>query len=238
MEHFSQLIGMAKQGDKDARNTLVQENTGLVWSIVKRFLGRGCEADDLFQIGVIGLLKAIDYFEESYQVKFSTYAVPMITGELRRYLRDNTMLKVSRSVKENLVLIKKCTKQLSDSLGREPVMDEIAEATGLCREDILTASEAGMEVESLHKVIYQGDGSSIELMDRIEDETNANEKLINHVFVKEMLQELGDKERQIIVGRYFEQKTQSQLARELGMTQVQVSRMEKKILQGMRTKLA
>lgn len=236
MERIFQLLKRAQQGDKEARNTLVEENTGLVWSIVRRFSGRGHEPEDLFQIGTIGLLKAIDYFNVDYDVKFSTYAVPMITGEIKRFLRDDGMIKVSRTIKDHGMCIKKCTQELSDRLGREPTPSEIAGASGLSLEDVVTAMEALSQVESLHQVIYQGDGSSIELMDKLEDGKDENERVINRFFVRDMLKGLNEEEQKIIVWRYYDQETQSQIARKLGISQVQVSRMEKKILQGVRNR--
>lgn len=234
MERILYLLNRAKQGDKEARNTLVEENVGLVWSIVKRFTNRGYDPEDLFQIGSIGLMKAVDYFNTDYDVKFSTYAVPMITGEIKRFLRDDGMIKVSRSIKDNACHVHKSAEKLAAKLGREPTPSEIAEDTGLAGEDVVAALEAGAEVESLHKVIYQGDGSSIELLDRIEDTKNENEHLINRFFIKDMLDKLSADEKNIIVWRYFEQKTQSQIAKKLGISQVQVSRLEKRILETMR----
>lgn len=234
MERILYLLNRAKQGDKEARNTLVEENVGLVWSIVKRFTNRGYDPEDLFQIGSIGLMKAVDYFNTDYDVKFSTYAVPMITGEIKRFLRDDGMIKVSRSIKDNACHVHKSAEKLAAKLGREPTPSEIAEDTGLAGEDVVAALEAGAEVESLHKVIYQGDGSSIELLDRIEDTKNENEHLINRFFIRDMLDKLSADEKNIIVWRYFEQKTQSQIAKKLGISQVQVSRLEKRILETMR----
>lgn len=234
MERILGLLNCAKQGDKEARNTLVEENVGLVWSIVKRFTNRGYDPEDLFQIGVIGLIKAIDYFDLSYDVKFSTYAVPMIAGEIKRFFRDDGMIKVSRSIKDHGALVRKAIEHLSDELGREPTTEEIAKACNLSMEDVVVAIEAAAEVESLNKVLYQGDGGQILLMDRIEDSVNVQEKIINQYFVRDMLSRLPEEEKQIIVWRYYEQKTQSQIAKKLGISQVQVSRMEKRILESMR----
>lgn len=234
MERILDLLNRAKQGDKEARNTLVEENVGLVWSIVRRFGGRGYDPEDLFQIGAIGLMKAIDYFNTDYDVKFSTYAVPMITGEIKRFLRDDGMIKVSRSIKDNACHVHKAAAALSAQYGRDATIGEIAEETGLTREDVLTAMDAGAEVESLHKVIYQGDGNSILLMDKLEDNKDACEDIVNRFFIRHMLDSLGENEKKLIIWRYFQQKTQSQIARKLGVSQVQVSRMEKRILETMR----
>ena len=236
MERVLELLKRAQQGDKEARNTLVEENVGLVWSIVRRFTGRGYEPEDLFQIGTIGLMKAVDYFNAEYEVRFSTYAVPMITGEIKRFLRDDGMLKVSRTIKDNAYHISKCSEALTKRLGREPTPTELSKETGLTIEEVVSAFSAVAEVESLHKVIYQGDGTSIELMDKLEDTRDENEAVINRFFVKDMLSGLNENEKNIIIWRYYDQQTQSQIARKLGISQVQVSRLEKKILQGMRMK--
>lgn len=160
----------------------------------------------------------------------------MITGEIKRFLRDDGMIKVSRTIKDNACHIKKCAQELTDRLGREPTPAELSQASQIPVEDVVTALSAAAEVESLHKVIYQGDGSSIELLDKLEDTKDENEAIINRFFVRDMLSELNENEKNIIIWRYYEQKTQSQIARKLGISQVQVSRMEKKILQGMRMK--
>ncbi len=234
MERILGLLNRAKQGDKEARNTLVEENVGLVWSIVKRFTNRGYDPEDLFQIGVIGLIKAIDYFDMDYDVKFSTYAVPMIAGEIKRFFRDDGMIKVSRSIKDHGIQVRKAIEHLSDVLGREPTTEEIAKESNLSMEDVVIAIEAAAEVESLNKVLYQGESGQILLMDRIEDSVNMPEKVINQYFVRDMLSKLPEDEKKIILWRYYEQKTQSQIAKKLGISQVQVSRMEKRILESMR----
>ena len=236
MDRVLELLKRAQKGDKEARNTLIEENVGLVWSIVRRFSGRGYEPEDLFQVGTIGLMKAVDYFDDAYDVRFSTYAVPMITGEIRRFLRDDGMIKVSRTIKDHAGLVRKCCVKLAERLGREPTPAELAKETGLSAEDVVAAMMSGAQVESLHKVVYQGDGSSIELMDRLEDTRDENEAVLNRFLVRDMLSGLNDEEKKIIIWRYFEQKTQSQIARKLGISQVQVSRLEKKILRGIRMK--
>ena len=161
------LIVRSKNGDKEAREKVITENIGLVWSIVKRFMGRGCEAEDLFQIGCIGLMKAVDKFDISYDVKLSTYAVPMIAGEIKRFLRDDSMVKISRVLKENGLKAKIATERMSCLLGREPTLEEVAEEAGLTCEDVVLAMEAGAEVESLYKSVYQSDGSEIYLVDKV-----------------------------------------------------------------------
>ena len=229
------LIQKARQGDKVAREQVINANVGLVWSIVKRFLGRGQEADDLFQIGVIGLMKAIDKFDLSYDVMFSTYAVPMIAGEIKRFLRDNnSLIKMSRSIKENGWKIKVAKEKLAYELGRDATMEELAAATELSLEDVVTALEANSEVESIYKTVYQGDGNEIYLVDRIQEEKNETEQLINRMTVEQLLDNLSEEEKILITSRYFEDKTQVETAKLLGISQVQVSRLEKKILLKMR----
>lgn len=229
-----QLIEAAHQGDKDARDRLVVENMGLIWSIVRRFSGRGHELEDLFQIGSIGLLKAIDKFDTSYDVKLSTYAVPMIAGEIKRFLRDDGMIKVSRSLKEAAGKAKLATQKLQETNGREPTLEEVAAEIGISSEELVMALDSQCEVESLHKTIYQGDGNAITLMDKLEETTDANEELLNRMTLNELLSELQEDERRLIEMRYFEEKTQMQIAKEMNISQVQVSRMEKKILLRMR----
>lgn len=229
------FIRKAQEGDKSARERVINENVGLVWSIVRRFLGRGQEAEDLFQIGVIGLMKAVDKFDLTYDVMFSTYAVPMISGEIKRYLRDNnSLIKMSRSIKENGWKIKAAKERLSFELGRDATLEELAAATELSVEDVVTALEAGSEIESIYKTVYQGDGNEIYLVDRIREEKNEAENLINRMTVEQLLANLNKEEQQLIISRYFENKTQTETAKLLGISQVQVSRLEKKILLKMR----
>lgn len=231
------LIRLSKQGDKVARDRVVTENVGLVWSIVRRFMGRGHEAEDLFQIGSIGLMKAIDKFDLSYDVKFSTYAVPMITGEIKRFLRDDGMIKVSRSLKETAGKIRLMRETLESKNGREPTIEEIGEALELAKEEVVMALESGAEVESLYKTIYQGDGNAIFLIDKIEQTDDASEEMIDHMALKEVMDSLDDKEKDIIRLRYFKDKTQTEIAKQLGISQVQVSRLERKILKTMRERM-
>lgn len=252
MDHTKELIEKAHEGDAEARSILITENMGLIWSIVRRFSGRGYDMEDLFQVGSIGLIKAVDKFDTGFEVKFSTYAVPMITGEIKRFLRDDGMVKISRSLKENGWKIKQASDKLSQQMGREATLDEIAAATELSREDIVMAMEAGGEVESIYQTIYQGDGNEICLVDKVVRGSGAvgqlglagsstaadteKEKLINHLVLEQLLSELPDKEQELIKWRYFEEKTQTQVAEILGISQVQVSRMEKKILMNLRQK--
>ncbi|QRV21556.1 RNA polymerase sporulation sigma factor SigF [Lacrimispora saccharolytica] len=237
MDETMRLIQMAHEGDKAARDQLVTDNFGLVWSIVRRFTGRGYEAEDLFQIGSIGLMKAIDKFDLSYEVKFSTYAVPMITGEIKRFLRDDGMIKVSRSIKEMGLKVKNVREELIYRLGREPTVEEIAGEIGASKEEVAASIEAGAEVESLYRSVNKNDENSILLIDKIEEESSAQEELLNRMVLRELLTALSDKDREIIIRRYYYNETQSQIAAKLGISQVQVSRLEKKILKQMREKL-
>lgn len=207
---------------------------GLVYTVVKRFLGRGAEMEDLVQIGSIGLLKAVDKFDLSFQVKFSTYAVPLIAGEIKRFLRDDGMIKVSRSLKETAALIYGVREKMERRLGREPDMEELEKELGLPREEMMLAMEASSEVDSIYRPIYQGDGNAVLLMDKIQEKENANERVLNHMLLEQLLKLLEGQERRLIDLRYFRDKTQVETARELGISQVQVSRMEKKILGKMR----
>ena len=232
-----ELIRLSQMGDTGARNRVITENVGLIWSIVRRFLGRGQEADDLFQIGCIGLMKAVDKFELSYDVKFSTYAVPMITGEIKRFLRDDGMIKVSRTLKETAGRVRKVQEMLEGEYGREPTLAELAASLQIAEEEIVMALDSSAEVESLNKTIYHSDGSDIALEDKIAEEVDRNEQLVNRMALKKILSELDEREQSLIRMRFFEERTQTQVAEVLGVSQVQVSRMEKKLLLRMRSRL-
>lgn len=232
------LIINAKAGDRQAQATLVEKNVGLVWSIVKRFQNRGYEIDDLYQIGSIGLIKAINKFDASYGVKFSTYAVPMIIGEIKRFIRDDGIIKVSRSLKE-IASKARITKEIvSKELGREPSVNEIAERMNVSTEELVLALEAGCSPESLYSTVGEGDNSPILLIDRINADNNSSEvDLIDKIAIRQILDSLDTRERQIIILRYFKEKTQVQIAKLLGISQVQVSRIEKKILKDIKHKM-
>ena len=189
-----ELIIKAHEGDKEARDKLVFENTGLIWSMVRRFSGRGHDLEDLFQIGCIGILKAIDKFDMSFDVKFSTYAVPMILGEIKRFIRDDGMVKVSRSLKENGWRIKNAEAELTATLGREPTIEELSSYTELSREEIVMTLEANRDVDSINRVIYENDGSEVCLCDQIPDE-QISDKLENHMVLKKLLDELPYKDK-------------------------------------------
>lgn len=227
------LINRAHQGDKLARDKILIENTGLIWSIVRRFLNRGHEGEDLFQIGCIGMLKAIDRFDTEFDVAFSTYAVPMIAGEIRGFIRDDGIVKISRKIKENQMKIMHQREIYINEKKQEPTIEELEKVCDLTKEEIVMAMDASRNVESIDKEMYSKD-SAYTLMDLAEDDTNIEETVLNKIMVQQLMDMLESKERKIINLRYFKNKTQSQVAKEMGMTQVQVSRLEKKILNSMR----
>ena len=234
MIEIRELLEKAQTGDKEARNLLVEKNTGLVRSIVNRFISRGVDKEDLFQIGMIGLIKAIDYFDLQYDVRFSTYAVPMITGEIRRFLRDDGMVKVSRSIKDKRITVNRVRDRLAEKAGREPSLSEIVDASGLSMEDVLLAMNSSQEVESLHQTIYDGDGSSIRLMDKLSIKGSEGDAALDRMMLADTLAALEEKERELIILRFYFDQTQSQIARRMGVSQVQVSRLEKRILKKMK----
>lgn len=245
MEQWENLIQKAQEGDKSSRDKLIADNLGLVHTIVRRFEHRGHEREELFQIGCIGLMKAIDYFDLSLKLAFSTYAVPMIMGEIRRYLRDDGMVKVSRTLKEQGYKISKAKELLSSELGREPSLLEISALTELSVDEILMAQEANREVESIYQPVYGSDGDELLLIDQISDknqngymEEPEKEAVLNEIVIKQLLETLSEQERRLIELRYFEGKTQCEVATVLETSQVQVSRMERRILHKMREMLA
>ena len=219
------LINRAHQGDKLARDKILIENTGLIWSIVRRFLNRGHEGEDLFQIGCIGMLKAIDRFDTEFDVAFSTYAVPLIAGEIRRFIRDDGIVKISRKIKENQMKIMHQREIYINEKKQEPTIEELEKVCDLTKEEIVMAIDASRNVESIDKEMYSKD-SAYTLMDLAEDDTNIEETVLNKIMVQQLMDMLESKERKIINLRYFKNKTQSQVAKEMGMTQVQVSRLE------------
>lgn len=234
MERTCELIRQAKEGNKKAQEILVEENTGLIWSVVKRFQGRGYDKEDLFQIGSIGLLKCIDNFDLERKVKFSTYAVPLIMGEIKRFLRDDGLVKVSRSLKEASYKIKREKEHYEKLYNREPTLKEIAATLDMDESDILMAMESGQDVCSLHQVIYQNEGDEIHLEDKLEQQSDLIEQTVDNIYIQELLQKLNEQERKLIELRYFQNQTQAVIAGIMGISQVQVSRMEKKILEKLR----
>ncbi|MEE1042738.1 MAG: SigF/SigG family RNA polymerase sporulation sigma factor [Clostridia bacterium] len=230
-----EAISLAKDGDPEAKEYIVNNNVGLVWSIVRKFTNRGTEAEDLFQIGCIGLIKAIEKFDTSFDVRFSTYAVPMIMGEIKRYLRDDGIIKVSRSLKELSIKAKAVTDKLSKELCREPTVKEVAESLQVSTEELVMALDATVAPESINAKIGD-DGKELETTLGYDEDMEQN--VVNKIAIKEALANLTSRERQIIVLRYFKDKTQSQIADQLGISQVQVSRIEKKVLSQMRNKIS
>jgi RNA polymerase sporulation-specific sigma factor len=228
------LIKRSQNGEQEARDRIVQKNMRLVWSVVQRFLNRGYEPDDLFQIGCIGLLKSVDKFDLSYDVKFSTYAVPMIIGEIQRFIRDDGTVKVSRSLKETGNKIRKAKDELSKRLGRVPTIVEIAGFLEIPPEDVVLAQEASRAPSSIHETVYENDGDPITLLDQIAD---TETKWFEKIALKEAIEELDERERLIVYLRYYKDQTQSEVASRLGISQVQVSRLEKKILQQMKDRM-
>ena len=234
MEHTIALIRKSHDGDEEAITQLFEENVGLILCVVRRFLGRGVESEDLFQIGSIGLLKAIDKFDFTFDVKFSTYAVPMISGEIQRFLRDDGIIKVSRSLKELAYKAFVVREKLQDELNREPTLEELAKDMKVEKEELTMAMEASSEVESLYRPVYQKDGNEVPLLEKLEERECQEERVLNRMLLSQLLEELGKEERQLIYLRYFSNKTQTEIGQELGISQVQVSRMEKRILKRMR----
>lgn len=233
------LFELARKGDKVAKEKIVSDNAGLIWSIARRYIGRGYDVEEIYQIGCIGMLKAIDRFEFDYGVKFSTYAVPLISGEIKRFLRDNGMIKVSRILKQNGYKISMARQQLSAKYGREATIEELSKETHLDIEDIIMATEANKDIESIYQTVYGNDGREVYLVDQIADATmyTAADGMINKLMLEQTLDEMEDKHRRLIEMRYYQDKTQSEVAKELGISQVQVSRLEKKLLGQMRQKM-
>lgn len=234
-EETMSLISLAQKGDSDAKERLVEHNIGLINSVLRGFRNRGYEVDDLFQIGSIGLLKAIDKFDNSFDVKFSTYAVPMIMGEIKRFLRDDGLIKVSRSLKQTAAQAKSAREMLFKSFGREPTINEISEEIGIDYEEIVMALDASYYPEYLHSVVHQSDGSPLYLIDKISvDLEEDDDTIIDNIMIKEILSKLEVRDRKVIILRYFKDKTQVDVAKILGISQVQVSRIEKRVIQDIR----
>ncbi len=229
-----EAISLAKDGDINAKEYVVNKNMGLVWSIVRKFLNRGTEAEDLFQIGCIGLIKAIEKFDMSFDVQFSTYAVPMIMGEIKRHLRDDGIIKVSRSLKELSIKAKAVMDKLSKEMYRQPTVREVADYLNVSIEDLVMALDATTNPDSINAKVGE-DGKELETI--LGCDEDMEKTVVDKIAIKEALSNLTPRERQIIVLRYFKDKTQSQIATQLGISQVQVSRIEKKVLAQMRDKI-
>ncbi|MBQ5735522.1 MAG: sigma-70 family RNA polymerase sigma factor [Lachnospiraceae bacterium] len=233
----NELIKLAHDGNKEARDRLVIDNTPLIWSIVKRFTGRGTENEDLFQIGTIGLIKAIDNFNTDMEVRLSTYAVPLIMGEIKRHLRDDGIIKISRQIKDNGIKVKRATDEYIKRTGEEPTVAQLSYMLGIDTDDIVMAIEAASQVESIYKPVYGNDGSEMSLIekvmsdnDNIQSEDTEKNRLIDSMLLSELLKSLTREEQEIIRLRYYEELTQADIARRYKTSQVQISRMEKKIL--------
>ena len=230
MSRQEELIRRSQQGEKEASELLVTENSGLIWSVAKRFLGRGTEADDLYQLGCLGFLKAIEGFDLDYGTQFSTYAVPKIAGEIRRFLRDDGAIKVSRTIKEQASAIKSARNELAHSLGREPSIQEISQQTGLSSEEIALAETATAATESIQKQTGE-DGFSLE---NILTDTQSEETMVERISLQQAIDRLSEREGLVIRLRYFHGLTQDRVSKVLSVSQVQVSRIEKKALASLR----
>ncbi|MDI3316393.1 MAG: RNA polymerase sporulation sigma factor SigG [Bacillota bacterium] len=236
-EQMRQLFQRMQQGDRKARSELVQGNLRLVLSVIQRFNNRGEPVDDLFQVGCIGLMKAIDNFDLSQNVRFSTYAVPMIIGEIRRYLRDNNTIRVSRSLRDVAYTAMQVRDRLTHQNGREPSIDEIARELGVAADEVALALEAIQEPISLFEPIYDDGGDPIFVMDQVSDESQSDARWLESLALREAMEKLGRRERQILNLRFFAGKTQMEVAEEIGISQAQVSRLEKAALLQMRRHL-
>ena len=233
-ERMRELFPRIHAGDKEARREFIQGNLRLVLSVIQRFHNRGESVDDLFQVGCIGLMKAIDNFDTGQNVRFSTYAVPMIIGEIRRYLRDNNQIRVSRSLRDTAYKALKARERLTYRLGREPSVQEIAAEMEVREEDVVLALEAIQDPVSLFEPVYQDGGDAIYVMDQVRDERVSEDDWVRDLSIRQALEKLGERERNIIKRRFFQGRTQMEVAGEIGISQAQVSRLEKAALQQMR----
>ena len=234
MSTLEELIARSQAGDREATEQLVEENTGLVWAVVRRFLGRGAEPDDLYQLGCLGFLKAVEGFDLEYGTQFSTYAVPKIAGEIRRFLRDDGAVKVSRSLKEQAASIKATRSRLTAALGREPTILEISRQTGFTPEEIALAETATAATESIQKQTGE-EGFSLE---NILTDTESEERMVEKIALRQAIEALPDREKNVIQLRYFHGLTQQRVAKVMAVSQVQVSRIEKKALEKLRELMA
>ncbi|MBQ2960892.1 MAG: sigma-70 family RNA polymerase sigma factor [Oscillospiraceae bacterium] len=230
MADIFEQIRLAKQGDRDASQSLVEENSGLIWSVARRFFGKGLDPDDLYQLGCVGFLKAIEGFDENYGTKFSTYAVPKISGEIRRFLRDDGTVKVSRSIKEQAAKIRSARAALEQRIGREPTMSELARETGISPEDIAFAETATGAADSINRESGE-DGFTLEL---VLGDFGAEEKMVEHVALRAAIEKLPQRERQVIALRYYHGMTQQNCAKVMHVSQVQISRLERKAVDFLR----
>ena len=228
------LLHRAKDGDAAAREKLVEGNLRLVLSVIQRFSGRGENADDLFQVGCVGLLKAIDNFDTSQNVRFSTYGVPMIIGEIRRYLRDNSSIRVSRSMRDTAYRVLQAREKLQREQQREPTVEQIARELGIRREEVVFAMDAVCDPVSLFEPIYSDGGDAVCVMDQVRDNKNTDEDWLEQIALKEAMARLSERERQILALRYSDGKTQMEVSSEIGISQAQVSRLEKNAIKSIK----
>jgi len=226
-DEITELLRRTKEGDQEARQELISGNLRLVLSVIQKFLSRGENVDDLFQVGCIGLIKAIDNFDISQNVRFSTYGVPMIIGEIRRYLRDNSPIRVSRSMRDLAYKVLQVKERLMGERQREPTVDEIAKALDIRREDVVFALDAIMDPVSLHEPVYTDGGDAICVMDQVGDTKNTDESWLEQIALNEAISRLSQRERHILALRFYDGKTQMEVASEIGISQAQVSRLEK-----------
>lgn len=226
-EETDTLLKKAHDGDADAREALIQGNLRLVLSVIQKFSGRGENADDLFQVGCVGLIKAIDNFDPTHEVKFSTYGVPMIAGEIRRYLRDNSAMRVSRSMRDTAYRAMQVKERLTAEKGQEPDVDEIAAALGLPRSEVVFALDAVCDPVSLYEPVYTDSGENVTVMDQVGDDRNTDEHWLSKIALSEALNSLSEREKRILALRFFDGRTQMEVAGEIGISQAQVSRLEK-----------
>ena len=236
-EQTMRLLEQSKQGDKKARETLISGNLRLVLSVIQRFTNRGEPMDDLFQVGCVGLIKAIDNFDITQKVRFSTYAVPMIIGEIRRYLRDNSSVRVSRSMRDNAYRALTVREKLMAQNQREPTVEEIAREMGVKREEVVFALDAIAEPVSLYEPVFQDGGDAICVMDQVRDVGNTDDSWLEQISMKQAMSELSDREKRILALRFYDGKTQMEVAREVGISQAQVSRLEKGVLEKIKSRM-
>lgn len=236
-KELMELLIRAKNNEHNARNDFVYANLRLVLSMVQKFNNRGENLDDIFQVGVIGLLKAVDNFDTNLNVQFSTYAVPMILGEIKRFLRDSSTLRITRSLRDIAYKVMKEKENYIAVNNKEPTIEELSILVEESKEDILMALDSMVEPVSIYETVYSDSGNTIEVIDQIKDDKNESEELINKIVIKEMMDKLNEKERLIIEKRFFKNKTQVELAKEIGVSQAQISRIEKAALLKMRKKL-
>ena len=236
-DEVTQLLRQAKDGDTQAREKLIYGNLRLVLSVVQKFLNRGENVDDLFQVGCIGLMKAIDNFDINQPVRFSTYGVPMIVGEIRRYLRDNSAIRVSHSMRDTAYKVLQAREKLMENSQREPTVEQIAQYLEIPREDVVFAMDAIVDPVSLYEPIYSDGGDAICVMDQVKDTDNTDENWIEQLALKEALSRLNDRERHILAMRFYEGKTQMEVSAEIGISQAQVSRLEKGAIAAIKKRL-